>query len=350
MANTPPAPPAKPAKPAAGTGTPAPAAATPAAPKPVVGSSVAAAGGPVKPQATAQAIRPAAFKIREVQRRERYLKLLVYGNYGTGKTYLAGTASEVASMGDILMINAESGDLTLDAFTGIDEITVREFRTLARVYEFIVQHCKYRDAGADEQLWALQNSLFDGMSDRLRRYRTVIVDSLSEIEKLALNQVLGITDSTKLDDNPDAAEWKEYKQNHTLVIRMVRAFRNLPMHIIFTCAESFVQDETKKMKYQPALTGKLAKEVQGFMDMVGYLVAAQKAAPMSPQQVAQAAADPNDTGPQSRRLYVTPSAQGKFDAKHRYVNFKGTHFDDPSILKILQQTKLIDAEGAFIRE
>jgi hypothetical protein len=340
MANIPPTPP-KPVAPVA--------AATPVAqPAKVMVGAVAA--GPNKPQATAQAIRPAAFKIREVQRRERYLKLLVYGNYGTGKTYLAGSASEVASMGDILLINAESGDLTLDAFDGIDEITVKQFRTLARVYEFVVEHCKIRDTGTDEQLQALQNTFLEGEGGRLRRYRTIIVDSLSEIEKLALNQVLGITDATKLDEDPNAAEWKEYKQNHTLIIRMVRAFRNLPMHIIFTCAESFVQDETKKMKYQPALTGKLAKEVQGFMDMVGYLVAAQKqSTPLTPQQLAQAAADPTDTGPQSRRLYVTPSAQGRFDAKHRYVNFRGTHFDDPTILKILQQTKLIDAEGAFIK-
>jgi hypothetical protein len=164
------------------------------------------------------------------------------------------------------------------------------------------------------------------------------VDSLSEAEQYCLNQLLGVTDTTKLDEDPNAAEFKEYKQNHTMILRLVRNFRTLPMNIIFTCAEHYVQNETKKMKYTPALTGKLSKQVQGFMDMVGYLVIGQKKAEegKEPEQV--------------RRLYVTPSPRGDFDAKHRYTSFKGDYFDNPSIEKILELTGLSSKEGVAVKD
>jgi len=52
---------------------------------------------------------------------------------------------------------------------------------------------------------------------------------------------------------------------------MIRAFRDLPMHVFFVCAQQYTQDETKKMHYTPALTGKLAAQAQGFVDIVGFL-------------------------------------------------------------------------------
>ena len=91
------------------------------------------------------AIRPAMFRLETVQRRERYLKMLVYGNYGVGKTTLACTACSVPNMQDVLMINAEAGDLSVTEFD-LDEITVRNFATLGRINEFLRQHCKPQGA------------------------------------------------------------------------------------------------------------------------------------------------------------------------------------------------------------
>ena len=313
-------------------------AATPTPPgKPVVAQK--SAGGPTSGPNTAQAtqtapaLKVAPFKIGTAGRRERFLKLLVYGNYGTGKTWLAGSAVEVPDMRDVILINAEAGDLTLQEFDGIDEVSVKSFATLARVYEFLKAHCVARDAGDEEKLITYQKQTFHTEEiDRLRKYRTVIIDSLSEVEQYALNQLLGVMDSTRLDDDPMAAEWKEYKQNNTMMLRLVRNFRDLPMHVIFTCAEAYTQDETKKHKYTLDLTGKLSKKVQGFMDMVGYLVVAA-----------------GEDGKQARRLYVTPSASGRYDAKHRYTAFKGQYFDNPTIESILKQTGLASREGALLK-
>src|SRR5262252_7280959 len=44
---------------------------------------------------------------------DRWLKMLVYGPYGVGKSTLAGSSVDVTGMRDVLMVDAESGDLVL---------------------------------------------------------------------------------------------------------------------------------------------------------------------------------------------------------------------------------------------
>ncbi len=284
-------------------------------------------------------IRPASFTISTPQTKERYLKLLVYGGYGVGKTFLSGTSVDVRKMNDILLIDAESGDLTLEDvgdktdfdFGKIDSIRITDYKQLARVHEFLKIHCMLRDKGDKESIQKLitKESELKGMKvKKPRLYRTVIIDSLTEVETYCMYQLLGIEETTKLDEEVATPEWTEYKRNHSMVQRMVRSFRDLPMHIIMTCAQQYTQDDQKRMLYTPALTGKLASQIQGFMDMVGYL------------QVGS----PRDDGTIPRRLHVQPT--GKFAAKCRFSSFKGSHFDDPTIESILEA---IDLQPGKIR-
>ncbi len=284
--------------------------------------------------AVKEAVRPPQFRIETTQRRERYLKLLIYGNYGVGKTTLACTANAVPSMANVLMINAEAGDLSVAEFEGIDEVTVQDFRTLGRINEFLKQHCEARDTGDDKKLIAMEANLRSVDEKDIkepRRYNTVILDSLTELESYCMNQLLGISDTTRLDDEVQSAEWSEYKKNHTMMQRVVRAFRDLPLHVIFTAAEQYQQDENKRYKYSPDLTGKLSKKIQGFMDMVGYYAVGVEGETTI------------------RRLYVSPSPKGKYDAKHRYAAFKKDFFTNPTIKSILTETKLIGKDGAPLK-
>lgn len=281
-----------------------------------------------------QAIKPPKFRIETVQRKERYLKLLIYGTYGVGKTTLAVSALRVPSMRDVLMINAEAGDLSVDQEENLDAITVQKFTTLGQIHEYLRQHCKARDAG-DTKFLIASEALLKGVEEsaikKPREYHTLIVDSLTELEAYCFNQLLGITDSTRLDEETQSAEWTEYKKNHTMILRVVRAFRDLPMHVIFTCAEKYNQDETKKYKYVPDMTGQLSKKIQGFMDMVGYYVQGKEGDKVQ------------------RRLYVMPSGLGKYDAKHRYQDFKGEYFTDPTIDGILREVGLLNKDGTALK-
>lgn len=285
----------------------------------------------VKGTGVKQAVRPPAFRIEAVHRRERYLKALIYGNYGVGKTTLSASSIDVPAMRDVIMVSAESGDLAVDHMEGLDAITVKDFRGLGQIHEFLKQHCAARDVGNTERLIQMEELLRGEEVEEPKQYRTAIMDSLTEIEAYCFNQLLGITDSTRLDEEVQSAEWAEYKKNNTMMLRVVRAFRDLPMNVIFIAGEKYNQDETKKYKFTPDMTGQLAKKIQGFMDMVGYYV------------MGKAGDD------RIRRLYVMPSGQGKYDAKHRYQAFKGEFFENPTMTTILTETGLLNEEGTILK-
>jgi len=236
-------------------------------------------------------------------------------------------------MNDVLLIDAESGDLTLEdakgkaafKFGDIDSIQITNYKQLARVQEYLRVHCTLRDEGGAEAMKKLADKESELKGIKIKKpklYRTVIIDSLTEVETYCMYQLLGIGGDTKLDEEVATPEWTEYKRNHSMVQRMVRSFRDLPMHIIMTCAQQYSQDEQKRFNYTPALTGKLASQIQGFMDMVGYL------------QMGTVKED----GTMPRRLHVQPT--GRFAAKCRFSSFKGSYFDDPTIESILEAIDL----------
>ncbi len=314
--------------------------ATPAAD---VGEAVSTAKKTARPKVTP--VRPAIFKIETVHEKHRYLKLLVYGDFGCGKTWLVSTAADVEGMRDVLMIDAEAGDMTLAGdggkhhFDEIDTVRVTNYKEVSAVVDFLGTHCRLRveieeaksqEAGQDafDKLVALEAKFKDVDVSEIktpRMYRTVIVDSLAEVESFCMYQLLGITDLTGLDEEVDAEEWSEYKKLNSMIQRMIRGLRNLPMHMLMTCPSKYMQDEKKRMLYTPAMTGQLSRKVQGFMDVVGYLV---MGVPES------------DEAPIPRTLFVQPVKGQRFAAKCRFSTFKGSFFNDTTMGKILETVGL----------
>jgi len=313
-----------------------------ATPKPVAATAVAGGGLNVTKAAAAPAAPPKPvgppFQIHSLGQYNRWLKLLGYGAYGSGKTRLMGSAAEVPQMRDVLFIDCEAGDLTIateddksyasSAAAYIDVIRVTSFRELARVQEYLKVHCMYRDQGDVVALKALEKKLWPedqyDPDKPARMYRTAIVDSLSEAETFSMYSILGITDKTRLDDDVASAEWAEFKRNHSQIQRCIRGFRDLPMHILMTAAAAYVQDDQKRMLWQPALTGKLAKQCQGFMDIVGFMYVTQ-----------------GEQGKKIHNLQVQPTP--RIDAKCRFSNFKANGWADATLLKILTDVHLIDS-------
>jgi hypothetical protein len=281
-----------------------------------------------------------AFTITESGDEDGYVKLLVYADFGVGKTFLTGTAAAVVQMRDVFLLNAEAGDLTLKGggdfvtkyhFDEIDSAKVTTFKQVARVYEFLRLHCQYRDA-KDYINCAKLESQFKGRQiapDDCRLYYTVIMDSLTEVESTCIYQLLGVRENISLDTEIAGAEWAEYKRQTMMIQRMIRAFRNLPMNVLFTCSRGYVQDEQKRFNFSPMMTGKLASSVQGFMDMVGYLTLREV----------------GEDGAVKRRLWVQPA--GKFAAKNRFTTFKGSFIDDPDMRKILQLVGLLEKKSGL---
>lgn len=326
------------------TATPAPIVTKPAQPKPNA--------DPTKP-ATVQALAPPPFMIEPMSSDVSYGKFAWYGVPGSGKTWLAGSSVDVPEMQDVLIVNAEGGTLTIESAEEIvnrdyiDKIPVVNFKQVGYVQEFLKKHCIARDANDIRTLKALQARVFgykpeiideDCEDDeytigpnnkriytrvRLRRYRTIIIDSLSEVNAYLIYQLLGISLDTKFDDvaAEETAGWDEYKKGNQMLQMVLRAYRDLPMHVIFVCGAQYVKDQTSTLRWAPALIGKLGVQVQGFVDVAGYLITQKP----TEEEVT--------TGKIPRRLYIQPI--GPFDAKNRLSSFKDSFIQNPSMQKIM---------------
>ncbi len=283
----------------------------------------------------------APFTIRNVKKRDTRLKTLIYGKPGSGKTTLAASAADVPQMQGVLMINAEAGDVVLHNNErilnpqNIDIVDVNGWNKLKFIYEFLFKHCLYRDVDTPEakaKLAALEGRIYGTDPKTItepKKYRTVIIDSLTEIEAYCIYNLLGITgefNMNQINDDIKTPEFKEYKQNNSMMNLIVRGFRDLDLNVIILCGRNYEQDEQKIFHYTPALTGKLSSQIQGYFDIVAYLTTGKS----------------NDKGEIPRGLYVQPT--GRYDAKNRISAFKDPYFTNPTMLTIMQGLKLLDEE------
>jgi len=290
----------------------------------------------------------------------RWLKALFYGDYGAGKTYLAGTAAGSRYMRDVLMVSTDLGELTLFDpegkfdFETIDTVRVSDYKTLSRVHEYLKVHCGLRDRilrgdeGALDHMKRLQAFMMPDIpdQDRLRLYRTIILDSLTEAENQCLIQLLG-AGASKIDDEVSAEGWDDYRRQRTMIHRLMRAFKNLPMNVVFTCPRHFRKSEnTKREIYGPMMTGKLSAEVQGFVDVVGMLVtgqAKQQAVANTESEKGEKTDDDEIGGDFSvpRRLFIQPGP--RHAAKSRFTTYKKPYFDNPDLPTITGAVGLLGA-------
>lgn len=299
------------------------------------------AQAPAQPSQTApmKPASPGAFSVRPMSKTDhiRWLNILIYGQHGAGKSTLSGSAVDVEEMQDILVVTAEGGEIVyqdnprVEQSDLLDIIKIDRIQQFNKVYEFIKAHVHFRDTNNEEKLLELQNTVFgeDGHDGRIRRYRTVIIDSLSEIEAQNLAKILDL-DSIGLDagDEMEVAGFPQFRKNMHLMQRAVRNFRDLPIHFIATCAETYEQDERKAYHYSPKLTGQLKGIIQGFFDVVGWLV-------INNATVDQA------TGVAARRLFVQPQKAPRADAKCRLASYKQAFFEDPTMESIMTAVGII---------
>lgn len=177
-----------------------------------------------------------------------FLNMLIYGGSGVGKTLLAGTAAMVEEMAPIIVIDAEEGSFTLNALA---EYTDR------------IQVVPMRDW---KRMQAVYNDLYAGKHP----FKTTVIDSGTEVQQLAMNDVLGA--DGKVLDIGITPEFRDWYKNTEQIRRMIRAFRDLPMHTIVTALEMDYQDpRTKVQMKRPAFSNKLSQQIPAFFDTVFYL-------------------------------------------------------------------------------
>ncbi|HMA78355.1 MAG TPA: ATP-binding protein [Candidatus Paceibacterota bacterium] len=157
------------------------------------------------------------------------VKILVYGQGGSGKTTL------IKTLPNPVILSAEGGLLSL-ADTDIPYIEVTDMLSLREAYQ-----------------WATE-------SEEAAQYESIALDSLSEIAEVVLSA------EKKQSKDPRQA----YGALQDTMGEMIRAFRDIRgKHVYFSAKLEKQQDEQGRVLYSPSMPGnKLAQSLPYFFDLV----------------------------------------------------------------------------------
>lgn len=169
-------------------------------------------------------------QIKQFVPEQHKVKALVYGKPGTGKTSFAATAPKP------LFLSAEWGLLSI-AKLKPDYVEIKSFHDLK------------------EALVYLRTQKHD--------YETVIIDSITEVNEIIKAEITART-GRAIQKN----DWVEVQEK---IKQIIRGFRDLNMHCLFLALETIEKDEERMISINPALNGKAATDIAGFMDIVGYI-------------------------------------------------------------------------------
>lgn len=186
-------------------------------------------------------------KVEAVADIEPSFNMLVYGEPGAGKTVLAGSADALPDLRPVVCIDVEGGSFSLrNTYPDVQIIRVTTWKQMQDVYD---------------ELYRMKHG-----------YKTVIVDSLTEVQKFSMMQIMKDLVKDKPERDPDIASMQEWGKNIEQTRKFIRAFRDLPLNTIFTAlAMGDKNPKTGKVLTLPSLSGKLAREAAGFVDIVAYM-------------------------------------------------------------------------------
>jgi len=178
---------------------------------------------------------------------QAFLKALVFAPHGRGKTTFLGTAQDDDRTAPILILDFEGNTESLNGLD-VDLWPVRSWEDFEEAYKFL--------AGGEHH------------------YKTVGIDSISEVNTYALlNEMqrrvrIG---GPGRDEFPDQAQMQDFGAVLVQMRRLLRRFRDLPMHILYTALDDTEPEPGEGTVKIPGMIGKMRREVGALMSVVGYL-------------------------------------------------------------------------------
>lgn len=185
---------------------------------------------------------------------KRFAKALLFSPPGNGKTYFLGTAQADERTAPMLLLDFEGGHETL-AGLDIDIVEVRGWDDYNEVFEAL--------AGGEH--WKLEGStLKEGET-----YNSLAIDSISETHIWILLSLLDEKGDSRKE--PDLIQLDDYGVATTQMRRLMREFRDLPMHVFYTAHAKDAEERGIGKIKVPKMAGQMADEAVGLVSICGYL-------------------------------------------------------------------------------
>lgn len=164
-----------------------------------------------------------------------FLKILLFGLSGVGKSTCAAQAP-----GPVLYIAAELNALSVvrQANPDADVVVVKTLADLREILRYL-------------------------MGEGAGKYKTVVIDSLSEVQALIRNEMLA------REVGKDVLTIQEWGKLGDKTHEIVRGFRELPCNLVVIALAEDAGDEGRRF-IQPSLYGRASRDVPALLTLVGY--------------------------------------------------------------------------------
>ncbi len=182
------------------------------------------------------------------------MNILVYGDAGAGKTHFAGTAQDHSYMKNVLVFNIDGGIMTLADRGDIQAVNINSLDQLEQEF--------YKLASKDPE--------YAGIN-------TIVIDNITELQLMSLEKIVQTEYKNRIKKDKfytiDDIWQEDYGKSTRQLQRLLRGFRDLPMHAIYIAhrKDKIRKGTTLIEESKPSLSEKLCSSVMGYMDYVWYL-------------------------------------------------------------------------------
>lgn len=226
------------------------------------------------------------------------ISLLIYGAPGTGKSILASTFPNA------LILDADNGHKLYEA----------NFPQHTYVHG---QGCLKALQSAIEQL----QSTGELVDSKKRKLKTIVIDSLTNIENLAISNAKGLNvqnwTTSLYTGKGKKLNYDDWGGVSSSTIAVLTFLRELPINLV-VIVQIENQHDGANMVYKPNLIGKGSNEALHFADIVGFLTV-----------------DENQNG-KNRLLHLSSNSTDNFVAKARTLQGDLKPIKNPSYDKIIK--------------
>jgi len=192
------------------------------------------------------------------------INLMVYSPAGHGKTVLLGSGVGDARICPMLFLDFESGKMSIKSkirVVSLDQLKDGSKPTINKI-DVVEIHD-----------WEDYEVVGDYLASVEHPYKTIAIDSLSEVNYMNMEGAIENGKRARPSTHDaDIAEMQDYLRSYAQMRRLIRFYRDLPLHTIFSASAEIVNDPgAKRERMWPLLNGKLRFEVPGLVDILGYL-------------------------------------------------------------------------------
>jgi hypothetical protein len=247
-----------------------------------------------------------------------YLRALFYGIPGSTKTRTAGTACLDPRSAPVLWLDAAGNPISIRTFEPAPHIIkIEELKDLNDPYTWI-------------KMGQPKDHPFCKQFNLTPPYKTLVVDQLSDVQRISYELVTG-NQGGGPGDIPKPHELRHFLAILGQMVKFVKLYFDLPIHVIMTALEKSERDDITGMtRSAPLLWGQSDTEVPGYAYLVARLVHRAAASPAVLKVVEDSAG--GDAGKITSVALFLPS--GKYVAKDQYGAL-GPYMSDPTITKML---------------